>query len=143
VVATRQAAIESLPGYSAEMGSVRSILGFLFVIAAMVLAAFFYVMTLQKTNQIGVLKALGASLRFLAWDLIAQVAILTIVGVIVGAALANGIASFIPVDVPFALSNRLIALYGIVLVIVSLVSSVLSLVRMARIDALIAIGKVE
>lgn len=141
--ASMQTAIQNLPGYSAEMGTVTTILVFLFVIAALVLAAFFYVITLQKTNQLGVLKALGARMSYLAWDLVSQVVILTVVGVVLGAALSYLVAQMIPADVPFALSNRLVVIYGIVLLLVSLLGTILSLVRIARIDALIAIGRVD
>jgi len=141
--ASIQTAIQNLPGYSAEMGTVTTILVFLFVIAALVLAAFFYVITLQKTNQFGVLKALGARMPYLAWDLISQVVILTIIGVALGAGLSYLVASLIPADVPFALSNSLVVTYGVVLLVVSLLGTILSLVRIARIDALIAIGRVD
>jgi putative ABC transport system permease protein len=142
-VATKQAAIENLPGYSSEMGTVRTILVFLFVIAALVMAVFFYVITLQKTNQFGVLKAIGASTRKLSLDLIGQVALLTIFGALVGAALANIVARIIPNDVPFSLSNDLVVTYGIVLLVVAVLGSLLSALRIARIDPLIAIGRVD
>lgn len=141
--ASMQTAIENLPGYSAEMGTVTTILVFLFVIAALVLAAFFYVITLQKTNQFGVLKALGSRMSYLAWDLVSQVVMLSVVGVLLGAALTYLVARMIPADVPFALSNRLVVIYGFVLLLVSLLGTILSLVRIARIDALIAIGRVD
>lgn len=141
--ASMQTAIENLPGYSAEMGTVTTILVFLFVIAALVLAAFFYVITLQKTNQFGVLKALGARMSYLALDLVSQVVILSIAGVLLGAGLTYLVAQLIPKEVPFVLSNRLVVTYGFVLLLVSLIGTILSLVKIARIDALIAIGRVD
>lgn len=142
-VGTIQDAIEALPGYSAEMNTVRTILVFLFFIAALVMAAFFYVITLQKTNQFGVLKAIGARSRILAIDLIGQVALLTVAGASIGAVLANLIAAIIPADVPFYLSNRVVITYGIVLVIVAILGSLLSATRIAKVDPLIAIGRVD
>ena len=142
-VATKQQVIEGLPGYSSEMGTVTTILAFLFVIAALVMTVFFYVITLQKTHQFGVLKAIGARTSTLALDLVGQVVILTLIGTIVGAALANAIAAIIPADVPFSLSNNVVVVYGLVLVAVGIVGSLLSAVRVARIDPLIAIGRVE
>lgn len=142
-VGSRQDVIEGLPGYSSEMTTVRTILGFLFVITALVMSVFFYVITLQKTNLFGVLKAVGATTRVLVLDLIGQVIVLTLVGAIIGAALANGIAMLIPANVPFSLSNRIVIVYGIVLLIVAALGSLLSAVRIARIDPLIAIGRVD
>ncbi|MGH2409187.1 MAG: ABC transporter permease, partial [Chloroflexota bacterium] len=60
-VGSRAAVIQAVPGYAEETGSLTMIQGFLVVIAAFIVAAFFYVLTLQKTAQFGVLKVLGAS----------------------------------------------------------------------------------
>lgn len=139
--ATRQEAIQNLPGYSAEMGTVTLILVFLFLIASLVLAAFFYVITLQKSHEIGVLKALGANMRFLARDLIGQVTIISLAGIGVGAGLTYIVAAMIPADVPFSLSNRMIVIYAGVLLAVSLLGMFLSLIRISRVDPLIAIGR--
>lgn len=140
-LATRQVALENLPGYKEEMATITMMLVFLFIIAAFVLAVFFYVLTLQKTNQFGVLKALGASTGFLARDLVAQVFLLTIIGVVIAALLTYGVAAVIPPEVPFNLDTRLILSYGLVLVAVGLVGTLLSLRRIAKIDALVAIGR--
>lgn len=141
-VATRQEAIENLPGYSAEMGTVTLILVFLFLIASLVLAAFFYVITLQKSHEIGVLKALGANVRFLAGDLIGQVTIVSLAGIAIGAGLTYIVAALIPADVPFSLSNRMVLTYAVVLLVVSLLGMFLSLLRIARVDPMVAIGRV-
>ena len=142
-VATRQTALESLPGYKEENGTITMMLVFLFVIAAFVLAVFFYVITLQKSNQFGVLKALGAGTRFLAQDLIGQVMVLTVVGVVIGAVLTFAVAAVIPPELPFALSYQLIVTYGVVLLVVALVGTLLSLRRIASIDPLVAIGRAD
>jgi len=142
-VATRQQVIEALPGYSSEMSTVKTILAFLFLIASLVMTAFFYIITLQKTNLLGVLKALGATTRTLALDLVGQVVLLTLVGAAVGALLANLTAAMIPANVPFSLSNDVVFVYGIVLIVVAALGSLLSVLRIARIDPLIAIGRVE
>lgn len=142
-VASRQTALENLPGYQEEMGTITMMLVFLFIIAAFVLAVFFYVLTLQKSNQFGILKALGASTRFLAQGLVAQIMLLTIVGVILGVLLTFGVAALIPAELPFALSQRLIIVYGAVLLFVGLSGTLLSLRRIAKTDPLIAIGRLD
>lgn len=140
---SRQDAIEALPGYSAEMGTVRMILVFLFLIASLVMAAFFYIITLQKTNQFGVLKALGAQTRTLAIDLVGQVALLTLIGAAIGAVLANLVATLIPAGVPFFLENDLVLGYSVVLLIVAVIGALVSATRIERVDPLVAIGRVE
>lgn len=142
-VVTREAAIQKLPGYSEESGTLTLIQVFLLIITAFIMAAFFYVITLQKTNQLGVLKALGASARFLTFDLLSQAILLAVGGVILGALLSYGVAIVIPASVPFLLDSLLVLSYGAVLLGVALLGTFLSLFRISKIDPLIAIGRAD
>ncbi|MGN6755778.1 MAG: ABC transporter permease [Thermomicrobiales bacterium] len=142
-VASRGETVKTLPGYSEESGTLSMIQGFLFVIAAFIIAAFFYILTLQKTAQFGVLKAIGASTSFLARDLLGQVVLLTVTGIATGAALAYGVSLLIPQSVPFALESALVLGYGAVLLAVALGGALLSLRRIATTDALVAIGRAD
>lgn len=142
-VGSRAAVVQALPGFKEESGSLVMIEGFLVVIAAFIIAAFFYVLTLQKTAQFGALKALGARTGVLGRDLLGQVLLLTIAGLGFGALLAFGVGRIIPSAVPFLLELRLIALYGGILLGVAVLGSLLSLRRIAGIDALTAIGRAD
>lgn len=142
-VATRQEAISKLPGYSEESGTLNMILVFLLLISALIMAAFFYVITLQKLNQFGILKVLGARTRYLAREMLAQVLLITLAGVIVGAALTFLLASVLPANIPFNLEGGLVIFYSVVLVAVALVGTLLSLFKVAKVDPLIAIGRVD
>lgn len=142
-VADRETALQNLPGYKEEMGTITMILAFLFLIAAFIMAVFFYVITLQKTNQFGILKALGASTSFLAKDLMGQVLLLAVAGIVTGALLTYGVAMIMPNSVPFALATELVLIYGVVLLGVALLGTLLSLRRIAKIDPLLAIGRVD
>ncbi len=142
-VATRQVALENLPGYKEEMGTITMMLVFLFIIASFVIAVFLYVITLQKTNQFGVLKAIGAKNSFLAKNLIGQVFILSVFSIFIGVLLTYGVAAIIPPEVPFSLDTSLVVIYSFVLLAVSLLGSLLSLRRIAKIDALEAIGRAD
>lgn len=142
-VASRDTTLQNLPGYKEEVGSVTMIQAFLFIIAAFIMAAFFYVLTLQKSNQFGVLKALGAGTRFLARDLVGQVLALTVVGIVAGALLSYAVAAIMPSAVPFALDTKLVVIYGGVLLAVALVGTLLSLFQIAKVDALVAIGRAD
>ena len=117
--------------------------GFLVVMAAFIIAAFFYVLTLQKTSQFGVLKVIGASTAVLGRDLIGQVLLLTTTGIIAGALLSLGVAQIIPGGVPFLLEAPTVALYAGILLVVALLGALLSLRRIAGIDALTAIGRTD
>jgi putative ABC transport system permease protein len=142
-VANRATAVNKLPGYSEESGSVNMILGFLLLIAAFIMAAFFYVIILQKTNQFGILKALGARTNFLVRDTVAQVVLVALAGVVIGGILTYGVAAIMPAKVPFALDSGQLLFYSLVLVVVAMGSSLLSLRYIAKIDPLIAIGRLD
>ncbi|GGI66863.1 ABC transporter permease [Deinococcus humi] len=141
-VLTRAQALQVLPGYKEEQGSLTMIQVFLVVVAAFVLAVFFYVLTLQKTPQFGLLKAIGASTRTLAGSLVAQMLFLTVIAVMIAALVTMGIVSQLPAGIPFALTlPTLLAASGLLIVVAAL-SSLLSLRTVARVDPLIAIGTV-
>lgn len=137
---TKDAVIQALPGYSQESGTLLMIQLFLLVIAAGIIAAFFYIMTLQKTAEFGVLKAIGTSMSYLTCTLVCQIFLLALVGIALGAALSFGIAAIIPATVPFLLDSGRITLFGAVMLTVALIGSLLSLIRIAKVDPLTAIG---
>lgn len=56
-VITKSDAVSAIPGYKEEQGSLLMMIAFLYVISAFVLAVFFYVITIQKTSQFGILKS--------------------------------------------------------------------------------------
>jgi putative ABC transport system permease protein len=142
-VGTLSEVIGAVPGYAEESGTLTMIQSFLVVIAAFIIAAFFYVLTLQKTSQFGVLKVIGASTAVLGRDLLGQVLLLTTTGIIAGALLSRGVAQVIPGGVPFLLEGPTVALYAGVLLAVALLGALLSLRRIAGIDALTAIGRTD
>lgn len=141
-VLSRAQTLQVLPGYKEEQGSLTMIQVFLVAVAAFVMAAFFYVMTLQKTPQFGLLKAIGASTRTLAGSLVAQMLLLTLLAVAVAAAITLGMVQLLPSGMPFHLTAQNIAAASGLLVLVAALSSLLSLRSIARVDPLIAIGTV-
>lgn len=140
-VVSKEAALKGIPGYKEEQGSLTMMIVFLFIIAAFVLAVFFYVMTIQKMNQFGVLKAIGAKTGYLAKNILAQIILLTIISLAVSIALTFGIAALLPSGMPFMISTKLIVGSSILFLLVSIAGSLLSLYKVAKIDALDAIGR--
>ncbi len=59
-------------------------IGFLIVIAAIVIGIFIYVLTMQKINIFGVMKAQGITGGFIARSVVAQTFILSFVGILLG-----------------------------------------------------------
>lgn len=142
-VATKKEAINGLPGYTAENGTIMMMLGFLLVISAFVIGVFFYVLTLQKANQFGVMKAIGASNLFLTKAIVSQIALLAIISIGIGIILTYGTAAILPAGMPFALDPMLVCSYAIILLVVSVLSSLISVRKITKIDPLQAIGRVE
>lgn len=142
-IATKRDAINGIPGYTAENGTIMMMLGFLFVISAFVIGVFFYVLTLQKVNQFGVMKAIGASNLFLAKAVVSQITLLATISIGVGIILTYIIAAILPEGMPFALDPMLVVIYALVLLVISVLSSLISVRRITKIDPLHAIGRVE
>ncbi|WP_261664542.1 ABC transporter permease [Deinococcus sp. Marseille-Q6407] len=138
---TRSEALQSLQGYKEEQGSLLMIQVFLVAVSALVMAVFFYVMTLQKTAQFGLLKAIGAGMRTLAGSLVAQVVVLTVLALAVAAGAMFGTTQVLPEGMPFALSWSAVGQASALLLVVSLLGSLLSLRTIAQADPLQALGQ--
>lgn len=132
--------VRALPGYVEQEGTLLLIQGFLVVISAGIIAAFFFIITLQKMPELGVIKAIGAKTMFLAKNLIFQIVFLSVIGILVGIAVGCIVDILIGTAVPYALVWNQMALYGGILLVVGVLGALLSLVRIARVDPLDAIN---
>lgn len=141
VVASKAEIVANLPGYSEQALTLLLIQVFLVVIAAGIIAAFFYIITLQKTPELGVMKAIGTKTAYLARTLIAQVLLLGLVGVVLGTAIACIVSLAIGGAVPFDLATSQFFVFGGVLLAVAVLGTLLSLLRVAKVDPLDAISK--
>ncbi|MCQ9844328.1 FtsX-like permease family protein, partial [Staphylococcus aureus] len=88
---------------------------FLFAISAMVIGIFLYIITLQKRNLFGVLKAQGLTNGFLARSVMSQTIIIALIGTLIGFGLTMLTGSFLPEAVPIKFDYLTMLLYGIVL----------------------------
>lgn len=140
-IATLDEAVHQVPGFSAEMETTQMIQVFLFFITALIMTVFFYVITMQKTNQLGILKALGAKTSILARSLLIQVFLTSLVGIVVGALLTMGVTAVLPSDAPFRLNAAVLIFAGVVMLGVAVAGSYLSLRRIVAVDPMIALGR--
>ncbi|WP_438433678.1 ABC transporter permease [Gorillibacterium sp. sgz500922] len=140
---TRSVAVMGLPGYKEESGTIYMMLAFLLVISAFMLGVFFYVLTMQKTNQFGIMKAIGARSGFLGKAVVSQVFILSVLSILIGIALTYGTAAIMPKGMPFTLDPQLVVLYSFVLLIIAMLSSLVSVRTITKIDPLVALGRVD
>lgn len=131
---------DGIPSYQAEQAPLNMMIVSLFVITAIVLTAFFYVMTIQKTSEIGILKAIGIKTSHLLGSLLFQILFVTMLGVVIALGLIAGLATLMPVTMPFHLTSQLMILMVVVFIVVAIVGALLSLVRVLKVDPIEAIG---
>lgn len=139
-VVSKGTALKSIPGFKEEQGSLIMMIVFLFIIAAFVLAVFFYVMTLQKTHQFGVLKAIGVRAGYLAKNVILQMLIISSVSLIISLLLIFVITALLPASIPFILTPAIVISSMLLFLAVALAGSLVSVWRVIKINALDAIG---
>lgn len=131
---TPAAARSAIASFSSENGSLRTITGFLVVISALVISAFFSVWTVNRSQDIAVLKALGASTRYLLKDAVGQAAIVLVAGVAVGTSLAWATATVLRSALPVVTASSTFAGPAGLLVVAGLLGAALAVGRITRID---------
>ena len=143
-VVTKSEAYSGSPGYAAETSTMTLIRGFLYVIAAMILGAFFTVWTIQRRQEIGLQKALGASTRSVLIGSLGQVLLVliaaTTVGALIGYALGLVVAGG---DVPFSLQPGPVLAASATLVLTGMAGVLVGVRRITRVDPIIALGGAE
>lgn len=139
-VVDKKTIVKSIPSYSAEQTTINMILWVLVVISAAILGVFFYVITIQKLKQFGVLKAIGMDMMHLAGIISSQVFLLALIGVALGNLLAFGMASMLPNSMPFYLKEEMVIIISAVFIIISLFTSLISIRKVAKVDPMVIIG---
>lgn len=140
-VITKSDAVSAIPGYKEEQGSLLMMIAFLYVISAFVLAVFFYVITIQKTSQFGILKAIGTRNGYLAGSVSLQVFILSVGSLVISVLLVRLFESILPASMPFQLGLSTLALTCVLFILMSMAGSLFSVWKVTKIDALDAIGR--
>ena len=132
--------INDLPGYSAQNMTFAFMIGFLIVIAAIVIGIFIYILTMQKQAIFGVMKAQGISNFFIARSVFVQTAILAFVGIVLGLALTYLSSLILPAAVPFAIFWGLYLAVSVGMWVIAILSAVFSVSTVVKIDPLQAIS---
>lgn len=133
--------LTAIGSYQAENGSLQLMRGFLFAISALVIGAFFTVWTIQRSGDVAVLKALGASTRYLLRDALGQAVVMLAIGTGAGTALASGIGALISGGaVPFVLDAATVLVPAAVMIVLGALGAALSIRRITAVDPLTALG---
>lgn len=134
VTATPREARSAISSFTAENLSLTLMQVFLLAISALVVGAFFTVWTIQRAGDVAVLRALGASTRYLLRDAIGQAGVVLGVGVGVGTALAAGAGLLASQVMPVVVDHSTTLVPAVVLVVLGGLGAVLAVTRVARVD---------
>lgn len=137
---TRNGSFEGLGGYKSENGSLLMMQAFLYGISALVIVAFLTVWTVQRTRDIAVLKAMGASGSYLLRDALTQAALVLLAGAGIGGlvGVAGGLVA--SQAAPFLLTPATTLLPVVGIVALGLAGAALAVRKVTRVDAMIALG---
>ncbi|GAA2393753.1 ABC transporter permease [Streptomyces glaucosporus] len=140
----KEESLAAIGSYASENGSLRLMRGFLFAISALVVGAFFAVWTVQRSGDVAVLKALGASTAGLLGDALGQAAVLLTGGTLAGAGLAAVLGALVAgPDVPFLLTPATVLAPAAVTVALGVLGAALAVRRITSVDPLTALGSVR
>lgn len=131
--------ISNLPGYNAQVLTFGLMIGFLVLIAAMIIGIFIYVLTLQKSSMLGVMKAQGISSKYIGKSVVGQTFLLSAIGVLTGLGLTLGTGIVLPNAVPFQNNILFFITITTLLVVVALLGAFFSVRTVVKIDPLEAI----
>ena len=134
-------AIDALPGVAQQRSVFNQIIGVTVVIAVVVVALFFALLTVERTALYGVLKAIGSSSRTLFAGVVLQAVVVALVASLIGIAAALALDVLIPAGtIPFVATPARLASSAVILVVAAVVGCAFSLRRVLRIDPAAAIG---
>ena len=138
---TRRAATNAIPGVKEQRSTFNQIIGITVAIAAVVVALFFALLTVERASLYGVLKAIGAGSGTLFAGVLVQAVVLTILAAGGGAILSVLLDALLqPGSIPFAISVSRIMSSTVSLLAAAAVGCVFSLRRVLRVDPARAIG---
>lgn len=131
---------QALASYKSENGSLMLMQAFLYGISALVIVAFLTVWTVQRTRDIAVLKAMGASSGYVLRDALAQAALVLLIGAGVGGLIGVAGGFFAVQAAPFLITpmTTLVPIAGIVLL--GLAGAVMAVRNVTKVDPLLALG---
>lgn len=138
---TEEEAISALPGVEAQENVFNQIISLTVLIAIIVVALFFALITVERIGLYGVLKALGAKSSTLFAGVVLQAVIVTLIAAAIGAAAAFALAAVIPEGgIPFVATGARVASSTIFLLLAAVIGCAFSLRRVLKVDPAQAIG---
>jgi putative ABC transport system permease protein len=138
--ATLDAAIQALPGYTAQQSTLNTQGGFTLFIGILVIGGFFQIQILQKVAQIGVLKAIGTANPLVAAASVIQIVMTTVMGVLIGGLFTFLFSLTFPPTIPIVFNGTTSALALVALLLIGPLGGLVSIRYAVRIEPLKALG---
>ena len=139
---SKSEAVSAIGGVTEQERVVMAIELFGFVIGALVIGSFFFVLTMQRTYEIAIVKALGASSWYVFGQLIRQVVAVALAGLALGVALALVTEATLPSDIPLQITGGAFLTGGASITIAALLGSLFSARQVVRVNPMSALGQV-
>jgi putative ABC transport system permease protein len=134
-------AVNAIPGVKEQRSTFNQIIGVTVVIALVVVALFFALLTVERQSLYGVLKAIGARSRTLFAGLVAQATVVSLVAALIaGAVVAILDAAIPPGAIPLDITLARIVVSTVLLLVAAVIGCAFSLRRVLRVDPAAAIG---
>lgn len=140
IVADREQIIDNIPGYKAQNITLRIITWVLLIASSAILGVFFYILTLQKLKQFGVLKAIGMPMSRITYIQLSQLTIVSLIGVAIGLGLAALVNPLLPPTVPAFITPQDNVAIAASFILTSLLCGALSLLKIKKVDPIEVIG---
>ena len=134
------ASLTALETFRSEIGSLGLMIALLFGISALVVGAFFTVWTMQRSADVAVLKALGATTGSLVRDSLGQALIVLVLGIGVGLGAVVGLGTLAGQALPFMLSPLTTLAPAAIMTVLGLAGAAVALRTVTKADPLTALG---
>lgn len=137
-------AIDALPGLAEQRTVFNQIIGITALIAVVVVALFFALLTVERLALYGVLKALGASSTTIFAGVLLQAVLVTTLASAIGVLAALVLDVAIPAgSIPFSITPARLVTSVVALLLAAVVGCAFSLRRVLRVDPASAIGTAQ
>jgi putative ABC transport system permease protein len=141
---TIRQAVDALPGVEQQRATFNQIIGVTTLVAVLVIALFFALITVERTGLYGVLKAVGASTGALFAGVAVQALVIGGLAALVGLLAAAALDVVIPPGtIPFSLTAGRMVVSAALLLAAAVLGSAFSLRRIVRVDPATAIGAAQ
>lgn len=130
--------IFKLPGYNAQVLTFGLMISFLVLISALIIGIFIYILTMQKINMFGVMKAQGITNSYISIYVITKTLLISFIALSLGLTFTILTSLFLPNTVPFLMNKLFFLIIGVSFLFFALIGAIFSVRMTTRIDPLTA-----